>query len=189
VRKAVRIVGASVLTLVFVACGNGGGGDGDGTVAVGTYAERICANMRSYFDEVTTLSTDFAAEVDAAASLDKQRNDVLALFDDVLEATDRLISSVDDAGVPDIDNGEEVVVAIDETITEARGVFEDARSEVETISVENPQAFAEQLYAIGETIQTSLDEIGSSLAAIDVPELNAAANDNPDCAAVAGAAG
>lgn len=190
-RNVPRIVGASAVALVLVACGNGDGGSGgdNGTVSPETYAQNLCASMQTYIDDVTALSTDFAAAIDPAASLDEQKTAVLAFLDDVLEATDRLISSVDDAGVPDIDDGEDVVVAIEETFAEARGILEEARAEVETISVEDPQAFVEQLNAIGQTIQTSLGEIGSSLAAIDAPELNAAVDDDPECAAVAGAAG
>jgi hypothetical protein len=191
VRNVPRIVGASAVALVLVACGNGDGGSGgdNGTVSPETYAQNLCASMQTYIYDVTALSTDFAAAIDPAASLDEQKTAVLAFLDDVLEATDRLISSVDDAGVPDIDDGEDVVVAIEETFAEARGILDEARAEVETISVEDPQAFVEQLNAIGQTIQTSLGEIGSSLAAIDAPELNAAVNDDPECAAVAGAAG
>jgi hypothetical protein len=190
VRKAVRIVGVSAAALVLVTCGEGnGGGGGEGTVSAETYAQSLCASMQAYIDEVTTLSTDFPATLDPSASLDEQRNAVLAFLDDVLAATDRLISGVEDAGVPDIDNGDQVVVALEATFAEARGILEEARARVETISVDDPQVFAEQLNAIGETIQASLGEIGSSLASLDAPELNAAVSDHPECAAVAGAAG
>jgi hypothetical protein len=192
VTKVVRIVGVSVVAIALAGCGGNGNGDGNGdggTVSAEAYAQNLCASMQTYIDEVTTLSTDFAAEIDPAATLDEQRNAVLSFLDDVLAATDRLITGVEDAGVPDIDNGEDVVVAIEETFAEARGILEDARAQVEAISVDDPQAFADQLNEIGTTIQTSLGEIGSSLAAIDAPELNAAVSDDPDCAAVAGAAG
>jgi hypothetical protein len=192
VKKVMWTAHLTVVTLALAGCGNGNGngnGGGDGTVSAEAYVQTLCANMQTYIDEVTSLSTDFAAEIDPAASLDEQRNAVLSFLDDVLAATDRLIAGVEDAGVPDIDNGQDVVVAIEETFAEARGILEDARAQVETISVDDPQAFAEQLNEIGTTIQTSLGEIGSSLAEIDAPELNAAVSDDRDCAAVAGAAG
>jgi hypothetical protein len=183
VRKAARIVGASVVTLALVACGNGDG-DPEGIVSAQTYAQRLCANMQSYIDEVAMLSTDYAGELDPAAELDEQRDALLAFLDDVLVATDRLIAGIERAGVPDVDNGEEVVEAIEDTFVEARAILVDARGQVEAISVDDPQTFADQRNEIGETIQASLGEIGSSLASIDAPELTAALSADPECAAL-----
>jgi hypothetical protein len=193
VKRAARVLaGISVVAFALGACGDGdgnGGNDVDGTVSAEAYAQTLCSSMQSYIDEVTSLSTDFAAEIDPAASLDEQKDAVIAFLDDVLAATDRLIASVGQAGVPDIDGGEEVVLAIEDTFEEARGILEQARADVEAIPVDDPQAFAAELNAIGETIQTSLGEIGSSLASIDAPELTAAVSEDPGCAAVAGVAG
>lgn len=189
-RNVVRIAAAGiVVTFALGACGGGDEDGGEGAVSPEAYAQNLCANMQSYIDEVTSLSTDFAGEIDPAASLDEQRDAVLAFLDDVLAATDELIAGVEQAGVPDIDNGEEVVVAIEDTFSEARGILVEARAQVEAISVDDAQAFAEQLEEIGQTIQNSLGEIGSSLAAIDAPELTAAVSQDPACAAVAGVAG
>jgi hypothetical protein len=189
VRKAARIVGASVVTLALVACGNGDG-DGEGIVSAQTYAQRLCANMQSYIDEWAMLSTDFAGELDPAAELDEQRDALLAFLDDVILATDRLIAGVERAGVPDIDSADEVVAAIEVAFAEARDVLVEARAKAGAISVDDPELFADELNEIGETIQVSLGEIGSSTATIDAPELTAALNDDPVCAAaISGATG
>jgi hypothetical protein len=183
VRRAACILGASVVTLALVACGNGDG-DGVGMVSAQTYAQRLCANMQSYIDEVAILSTDYARELDPAAELDEQRDALLVFLDDVLVATDRLIAGIERGGVPDVDDGEEVVAAIGDTFAEARAILVDARGQVEEISVDDPQTFADQRNEIGETIQASLGEIGTSLASIDAPELTAAFNADPECAAL-----
>jgi hypothetical protein len=184
--RVARIVGASVVTLGFVACGNG---DGAETVSAQTYAQRLCANMQSYIDKWAALSTDFAGELDQAAELDEQRDDLLAFLDDVLVATDRLIAGIEQAGVPDIDNAGEVVAAIEDAFAEAREILLDARAQAEAISVDDPQMFVDQRTEIGETIQASFGEIGSSLASIDAPELTAALSDDPVCAAALAGAG
>ena len=189
-RKAARIVGASVVTLGLVACGTGDGDGDDDAVPVQTYAQRLCANMQSYVDEWATLSADYAGELDPAAELDEQRDALLAFLDDVIAATDRLIAGVERAGVPDIDSADEIVAAIEQAFAEARDVLVEARAKAAAISVDDPQRFANELNDIGETIQASLGEIGSSMETIDAPELTAALNDDPICAAaIAGATG
>src|SRR5918995_2827068 len=119
-RTAARIVGASVVTLALVACGNGDG-DGEETVSTQTYAQRLCANMQSYIDEVAMQSTDFAGELDPAAELDEQRDALLAFLDDVLVATDRLIAGIERAGVPDVDDGGGGVAAVEKNLAGGGG--------------------------------------------------------------------
>lgn len=168
------------VTLALVACS----GDGGGTIPAASYAQSLCASMQRYFDDVTALSTDSAARIDPATTLEEQKEGVLGFLDDVLVATDRLIIGVGQAGVPDVDGGEGVVVAIEETFEEARGVLANARAQVETIPVEDAEAFASQLDEIGATVQTSLGKIGGSLQRLDAPELAQAVQAEPSCRAV-----
>jgi hypothetical protein len=172
-------VGVISVSLALVACS----GDG-GRIPAGAYARRICASMQAYIDDVTTLSTDFAAQIDPATTLEEQKEGVIGFLDDVLVATDRLIVGVGRAGIPDVDGGEGIVGAIEETFTEARGVLESAKARVETIPVDDAEAFATQLDEIGTSIQSSLGGIGGSLQRLDSPELAEAVQAEPSCRAV-----
>jgi hypothetical protein len=144
--------------------------------------------MQSYIDDVTSLSDDFVANLDPAADLAGQRDAVVGFLDDVLTATDRLISSLDRAGVPDVDGGQGIVDAVSQSFDQARQVIDDAKAQVEALSLDDPTAFATELGNIGTAIQTSLSGIGTSLSTLDSAELSSAVAAEPACAQVAGAA-
>jgi hypothetical protein len=190
-RPATVVLGLAMTLILLPACSDDGGGDGGDvqTVPPGTYVKGLCTSVQSYVDDITTLSTNFAAGIDPAASADEQKQAVIDFLDEALAFTDALIVEVDAAGVPDVEGGAAMVAAIAASFEEARGVLEDARGRVEAASTEDPQAFAAELNEVGATIQSSLGEIGGSLDLVDSPELAAAAEDEPTCAALAGAVG
>jgi len=200
------VAGALLLALVLAACSgdddNGGGGGETGTTtgataATGTagsvsaeeYATTLCTSMQTYIDDVTTLSNDFVANLDPAADLQGQRDAVVGFLDDVLTATDTLISDLEGAGVPDVEGGQAVVDAVSQSFDQARQVIDDAKGDVEALSLDDPTAFATELSNIGTAIQSSLSGIGTSLSTLDSPELSAAVAAEPACAQVAGGAG
>lgn len=188
-RPTMIVVGLAMAMVLLPACSDDGGEDGGGDLAVapGTYVKSLCTSVQSYVDDITTLSTDFAAGIDPAASVDEQKQAVLDFLDDALALTDALIEQVDSAGVPDVEGGAAMVSAIAASFEEARDVLEAGRAQVEAASTEDPQAFAAELNEVGATIQSSLGEIGGSLDLVESPELAAAAEDEPTCAALAGA--
>jgi hypothetical protein len=188
-RPTTVVLGLAIALVLLPACSDDGGGDGGAAPAVtpGTYVKSLCTSVQSYVDDITTLSTDFAAGIDPAASADEQKQAVLDFLDDALALTDALIDQVDAAGVPDVEGGAAMVEAIAASFQEAREVLEAARGRVEAASTDDPQAFAAELNEVGTTIQSSLGGIGGSLDLVDSPELAAAAEDEPTCAALAAA--
>lgn len=188
-RPTTVVLGLAIALVLLPACSDDGGGDGGAASAVtpGTYVKSLCTSVQSYVDDITTLSTDFAAGIDPAASADEQKQAVLDFLDDALALTDALIDQVDAAGVPDVEGGAAMVEAIATSFQEARDVLEAARGRVEAASTDDPQAFAAELNEVGTTIQSSLGGIGGSLDLVDSPELAAAAEDEPTCAALAAA--
>ena len=186
-RPATVVLGFAMALVLLPACSDDGGGAQ--TITPGTYVKSLCTSVQSYVDDITTLSTDFAAGIDPAASADEQKQAVLDFLDDSLALTDALIDEVDAAGVPDVEGGAAMVAAIAASFQEARDVLEAARARVEAASTEDPQAFAAELNEVGATIQSSLGGIGGTLDQVDSPELAAAAEDEPTCAALAAAVG
>lgn len=188
-RPATVVLGLAMALVLLPACSDDGGGDEGGAqpVTPGTYVKSLCTSVQSYVDDITTLSTDFAAGIDPAASVEEQKQAVLDFLDDSLALTDALIDEVGAAGLPDVEGGAAMVAAIAASFQEARDVLEAARARVEAASTEDPQAFAAELNEVGATIQSSLGGIGASLDLVESPELAAAAEDEPTCAALAAA--
>lgn len=191
------VAGTLLLALVLAACSsddNGSGGDGGGgdagsgqAVSADVYATSLCTGIQTYIDDVTALSNTFAASLDPAAELAGQRDAVVGFLDEVLTATDTLISDLEAAGVPDVDGGQAIVDAVGQSFDQARGVIDDARTQVQALALDDAQTFAAELGSIGTTIQSSLGGIGGALSALDSPELAEAVAAEPACAQLSGA--
>jgi hypothetical protein len=140
-RFTMIVVGLAMALVLLPACSDDGGGDGAApAVTPGTYVKSLCTTVQSYVDDITTLSTDFAAGIDPAASAEDQKQAVLDFLDDAIALTDALIDQVDAAGVPDVEGGAAMVEAIAASFQDARQVLEDARARVEAASTEDPQS-------------------------------------------------
>ena len=198
------VMGVLLLALVLAACSSGndnssGGGTGgntggstgttattgaSGSVSASDYAKSVCTSMQTYVTDVTNLSNNFASSLDPSADLAGQRDAVVGFLDDVLTSTDKLIGDLEAAGVPDVDNGQQIVDAIKQSFEKAKGVIEDAKQQVQNLSLDDPSTFATQLSSIGTKIQGSMTDIGTSLQSLSSPELEQAVAQEPSCASL-----
>ena len=180
---------AALVASVFAlgACSSDGGG-GD-SVSPEAYAQGLCGGLQTYLTSVQTLTTDFTTGLDPAASLDDQKASVVDYLGQVIGATDTLIADVDAAGVPDVDAADALVAAVNGSFQDAKTVLEDARTQVEALTTDDPQAFATELNEIGVAIQSSLGGIGDSLSELETPELSEAVQGEPACQDVAATTG
>jgi ElaB/YqjD/DUF883 family membrane-anchored ribosome-binding protein len=204
------VAGTLLLALVLAACGGGDdneSGDsgttgttattgatsttGDtgstgGTVSPEEYVKTVCTSMSTWVNDVQTMSNDFTTNLDPSADLQTQKDAIVQLFDDMLGATDTLISSLQSAGTPDVDNGDQIQAALSDSFEQARTALNDAKTQVEKLGIDDPAAFATELGNIGTAIQSSMSGITGSLGGLQAPELEQAAAQEPACQAIAG---
>jgi hypothetical protein len=202
------VLGVLLIALTLAACSSddNGGGDTGGTTTGGTttgatattgggetvsaaeYAKSVCTTMSTYVNDVTNLSNTFASGLDPSADLAGQRDAVVGFLDDVLTSTDKLITNLEAAGVPDVDNGQEIVDKIKASFAQAKSVIAEAKDKVQNLSLDDPTAFATQLSGIGTAIQDSMTGIGTSLQTLSSPELEQAVASEPACSSLSGGA-
>jgi hypothetical protein len=199
----IRSMLVAVLVLAvfaMAACSNddsGGGGGATGgetggqaaTVSTDTYVSGLCTAMGTYVTDVQTITDDFTSSLDPAAAIEDQKTAVLTYLDDVITTTETMVSDVQAIGVPDVDNGDAVVAALQESFGSAKAVLEDARSTVDGLSTADPVAFGKALIDLGTSLQTSLGDVSDSLSALDSQALSEAAAAAPACAQFASAVG
>ena len=196
------VAGLVMLALALVACGGGDGEEGGdtgtttGTTAEATggdtgtsggtatpeeYVKSVCTSMSTWVNDVQTMSTEFGSSLDPSADIQTQKDAIVGLFDDMLAATDTLISSLDAAGTPDVADGDQIRSTLSDSFEQARTALEDAKNQIDALSVDDPQAFATELTNIGTAIQTSMNGITGSLSGLAAPELEQAAANEPAC--------
>ena len=202
--RSMLVAGLVLAVFAMAACSNDDGGGGGGqtggetggetggqatTVSTDTYVSGLCTTMGTYVSDVQSITNEFTASLDPTAALEDQKTVVVTYLEDVITATETMISEVEAVGVPDVDNGEAVVGAVQDSFQQAQAVLEDARSTVEGLSVDDPVAFGNALIDLGTSLESSLAGVGDSLGALDSQELSEAAAAAPACSQFAGASG
>jgi hypothetical protein len=190
-RKRMAIVLVPVGILLAGACsesseGTNGGADAE-TVSAETYATGVCGAIADWVDEIQSLNEDLQANLDPS-SIEALKTAMVTFLDDVITSTDTVIADVEDAGVPDVEDGDAAAQHLLTGLRDSRGVFEDARDRVEAMSTDDPAAFGEELQTVGTDIQTSMSTIGEDLGQFESQELDEVSKDIPECAAVAASA-
>jgi hypothetical protein len=190
-RRRMAIVLVPVGILLAGACsesgeGTNGGADAE-TVSAETYATGVCGAIADWVDEIQGLNEDLQANLDPS-SIQALKAAMVTFLDDVIASTDTVIADVEDAGVPDVEDGDAAAQHLLTGLRDSRGVFQDARDRVEAISTDDPTAFGEELQTVGTDIQTSMSTIGEDLGQFESQELDEVSKDIPECEAVAASA-
>ena len=205
-RKSTRLWAlALIMVFAFIACGGGDDPEPaaeEPTEASEAPAESPAAETATAEEFVSTLCTSMGdwvtnlqegqSEVQANVEPGNIQSGIDALttfFDSAVSATDELIASIEGAGVPDIDGGEEIQQELLTKFGEAKAALESARDQVASLPSDDPQAFADAAQDLGTTIQTQLSSIGDALSALSQADLDAAAAADPACSSLSSAGG
>ncbi len=172
--------GLALIVALVAACGGGG------KVSAEEYVKAICTEVMAWTGEIQTLSEEVGQNLSAEATpLEGQA--VLADFlDDVVAATDDHLAGVKDAGVPDVENGEEIAGTLVGVFEDAKEILVDARAKVDELPTDDPAAFGTAADQLGGSIQSALEGVGGGLGSLESPELSEAAGAEPACAELGG---
>jgi hypothetical protein len=129
----------------------------------------------------TGTDTGGADDVD----LDEQKELLVDFLDTAISLTDTLVDEIEDAGVPDVEDGEEIADVFVTSFGDAGDTFEEAREQAEDLPTDDPDDFADEVLEIGDEIdiaaieiQTAFNELSDDF---DTEELDEAFNDEEAC--------
>ncbi|HEU4973246.1 MAG TPA: hypothetical protein VFT35_15110 [Gaiellaceae bacterium] len=171
------IVAIVVLAMAGIAAGCGGDdeSDADPTAA---WASGFCSAVTDWTNELQTITSQFSDTSNLS------QDGLESAAGDLRDATDTLVSDIEDLGAPDTDSGEEVKSSLDTLST----TLQDETSEIED-TAQGVSSVADLPSAIS-TISASLASLGNAfsqtLQTIDDAdvdgELRTALEDSPECA-------
>ncbi|HEX2195968.1 MAG TPA: hypothetical protein VHJ76_03495 [Actinomycetota bacterium] len=166
--------------------GDGGNGGGDGgrsseTVSASAYAADVCGAMQDWMQGIQDRT---AALTENLQPGEEQGKDLLVdLMSEMSAQTGELVGAVEDAGVPDVDGGEESADQLVAALQETQDALDQAKEDIEALP-EDPQAFQQGAAQIGPTLQEALSNVGSSLEEASSQELTDAFEKEESCSAI-----
>ena len=163
--------------LLLGACGDGDGG-GNGAQA---YASSVCTAFSTWVQDITQRNQTLTQSLNPQSTPKEGKEQLQIFLDSVIQDTDKLISSVDAAGVPDVDGGQQAATQIKQAAETAKTSFENARNEVEQLPTD-PAGFQAGAQKIGGEIGSSLSGLGQELRnRAQSEEIRQAFEESPRC--------
>jgi hypothetical protein len=181
-------VGGIVLVLVVTAM-IGNRDDSDEIVPAGAWAQNVCGAIGVWRGELEATVEDVRTPNAAAGSEEPQSETpqgrtglVRTGLERAILATDTLVDGVDNAGVPDTEQGEEAAGLVDDWADGAKEALEDAQDNLdeEADSLEDSiEVYTEAAAAIGRVLTLGTDTL-EEVVRLD-PALGAALRDSSTC--------
>jgi hypothetical protein len=179
-RRRLRFVAlALVIPIVLAACG-GGGGSGS-KVSADAYASTVCTHVKTWLDQIKQRVGDLQAAVSPGTSPTKGKDLLRSYLDGVISDTDDMINAIKDAGTPDVPNGDQLSSTLLSGLERARGTFDDARGQVDSLPTSSRSAFAHAAQQLGSSINSKVGGIEQSFQGLHSPELDKAFNKVAAC--------
>lgn len=185
----------SAALLLVAACGGGGGNDdagGEGggeaskTVPAATWMGNFCTALDTWQTELTDGAPDFSSLTDAESA----KETLVSYLDSIVAATGTLVTDIQAAGVPDVENGEAIATEMRSAIASVGDDFAAAKAKVEALSIDDPAAFASGLTEVGTTLTDAGTAAGSTFDQLaekyPAADLDAAATEAASCQTVLG---
>lgn len=148
------------------------------------WAQRVCSAVLDWSVAAGRHAEGLDGKV-SAADLRRSRAVLSRFLDQVVRETDRMITRVDAAGTPALEQGPAIRQQLRASLKRARGLLADARRTAAGLSVTDKEAFAQGASDLGDRIEQQFGALAGALEQIDVrypsKELDAAVATAPAC--------
>jgi len=178
------------IALTTVGCGGGGV---EGGVEPEVWVRSVCTTLSDWNGQLQSRTGNLQTEIQGLPRGDFEglQAVMVTYVDAVIEDTEQAVTNLEEAGVPDVEDGEEASELIVGGIREARTIFVDAREDIGALNPGRPRQFATALQEIGAQVQEGGERVQAGFEAADErglggEELDAAFNEEPACSALAG---
>jgi hypothetical protein len=181
-RLAVAAVLCTALLALVAGCGDDDDDDGGGeTVDAQSYTGTVCSTIGDWVQAIQAGAQE-TASLPQDATAEEGKEAISGFIDDSLAETTSARDALADAGVPDVEGGEEIADALVAVFDDAVGIFEQASADADALPTDSDQAFESAATELGDTTEQSLREAGDALAELEESdELRSAAQDAPEC--------
>jgi len=167
-----------VLTLVVLCATLLGCSNTDGPRV---WAAAVCAALDPWRAEIGTLTTRTQQQMTAATTPAQAKENLTRLFGGAESASEKARAGVERAGVPDVDQGEQVAAGFTAALAGMRDAYGRARAGIAALSTTPQKEFYDQVGAVVEKLDKEYEESSLDTSNLNSPELKQAFDEVPEC--------
>jgi hypothetical protein len=176
--------GLAAVAVVAVLAGCGGSSSSSSTgVTASAYVKAICSAIGPFEKDVQNRSN--ALNLASITNVSQGKNALVGFLNAMVADTDNTVTQLKAAGTPDIKSGQQISNSVVTAFSQLKAALARAATQAKKLPTKSPTAFQAAATGLGNTVKTSIGAIGTSLNALQNPDLEKAAATDPTCKSLA----
>jgi len=174
---------AIVLVALLSACGqdDSGGSATKPPVSASVWTKDVCMTVRPWAGKIRTAVTNTETTLGKSSEPKVVKPQLTQLFAGAVKSTDKAIADVDKAGVPDVDNGEQIAKNFRAALVSARNAFAAAQKSVQGLDTSDKKKFDAAVSQVGTKLKQDYAKAGKTIETATSAELTKAFEKEPAC--------
>ncbi|NYT93185.1 hypothetical protein [Salinispora sp. H7-4] len=166
---------AAMLAAVVLIAGCGGG------PSPGAWATSVCSALTPWRAEIRKLTSSTDQQMTAQTSPAQAKENLVRLFDGAARASETARRRVEQAGVPDAEQGAEVSARIRAALAQMRDAYAKARDSIDSLSTSQSTAFYDGVRDAVQTLNQEYEASALDASNLNSKELTRAFTEVPEC--------
>ncbi|MER7455665.1 hypothetical protein [Micromonospora sp. NPDC126480] len=166
---------AMLATVVVLAAGCGGGPSAQ------AWAASVCSALTPWRAEISKLTSSTDQQMTAQTTPAQAKENLVRLFGGAEQASETARRKVEEAGVPDAEQGEEVSAGFRTSLARMRDAYGRARDTIDGLSTSQPTVFYDGVRAAVATLNREYDASALDTTRLNSEELKRAFAEVPEC--------
>ncbi|MER6753429.1 hypothetical protein [Micromonospora echinofusca] len=162
-------------TLVLVLAGCGGG------PSPRAWAASVCSALTPWRAEISKLTRSTDQQMTAQTTPAQAKENLVRLFGGAEQASETARRKVEEAGVPEAEQGEEVSAGFRASLAKVRDAYGRARDTIDGLGTGQPTAFYDGVRAAVDTLNKEYDASALDTSRLNSEELKRAFDEVPEC--------
>lgn len=164
-----------VLSLVVTLGGCSGG------PAPRAWAASVCTVLAPWRTEISTLATRAQEQMTAATTPAQAKENLTRLFGGAESASEKARAGVQEAGVPDVDEGRQVAESFTASLGAMRDAYGRAKTGIEALAINPSKDFYTRVGSVLDTLNVEYKQSELDTTRLDSVELKKAFDEAPEC--------
>ena len=181
IRRSAAAVGALSLVLFVGACGSGAVPGITKKSEPKAWAKDVCTAIVPWSTDLGKTLADFGDDIDQSADPGKVKTDYDATLAKAEKSTDKAIEGLDDAGEPDVKDGDKIAKEFNSSLENAKKAFSKARKDVKALDTGDKEKFYTELGKVSTQLGKDIESSGNKLEKISSPELDKVFDNEAAC--------
>ena len=168
---------ALVLLLAFVSIAAGC----SATHAARPWAASVCTTLAPWRTEIGSLTSRAQQQMSALTTPGQAKENLTRLFAGAENASERARAGVANAGVPDVEDGDQIANGFLSSLAAMRDAYGKARTGIEALPTAPAETFYDQVGKVVQQLQADYQKSSLDTSNLHSEELKTAFDEVPEC--------